>query len=243
MQSLEELLRVTLPASFATRYSRSAVDAENREALSNTSVRPTDRRISGSISLDLPGNRLGLNIVAYRSGGSWLPFVPATLIVFLTLLATATLLQLRRHARGRAETEEQLRAAYAFRQAMSQSLVTGLRAVDLEGRITFVNTAFCRMTGFAESELIGVAPPYPYWPPDEFDQLRKNIDQAPAPAFEMRIMRKNGIEAMRDTPFKRRHLEISARQIDARWLQAAPRLDGGTLLSFTVPIEEKEGDE
>ena len=197
MQSLEGLLRVTLPASFTTRYSLSVVDAENREVFSNTSVRPTDRRISGSISLDLPGNRHGLNIVAYRGGGSWLPFVPAALIVFLTLFATATLLQLRRHARGRAETEEQLRAAYAFRQAMSQSLVTGLRAIDIEGRITFVNAAFCRMTGFAESELIGVAPPYPYWPPEEFDQLQKNIEQAlagqaPAAGFEMRIMRKNG---------------------------------------------------
>ncbi len=197
LQSLEGLLRVTLPASFTGRYSLSVVDAENREVFSNSSVRPTDRRISGSISLDLPSNRLGLNIVAYRGGGAWLPFVPAALIVFLTLLATATLLQLRRHARRRAETEEQLRAAYAFRQAMSQSLVTGLRAIDLEGRITFVNAAFCRMTGFAESELMGVAPPYPYWPPEEFDKLQSNIDQAlagqaPPSGFEMRIMRKNG---------------------------------------------------
>ena len=190
-------MRVTLPTSFTSRYSLSVVNAENREVFSNSSVRPTDRRISGAISLDLPGNRLGLNIVAYRGGGAWLPFVPAALIVFLTLIATATLLQLRRHASRRAETEEQLRAAYAFRQAMSQSLVTGLRAIDLDGRITFVNAAFCRMTGFEEAELVGVAPPYPYWPPEEFDQLQRNIDQAlagqaPPGGFEMRIMRKNG---------------------------------------------------
>ncbi len=53
------------------------------------------------------------------------------------------------------------------------------------------------MTGFEESELVGVAPPYPYWPPEEFDQLQRNIDQAlggqaPPGGFEMRIMRKNG---------------------------------------------------
>ncbi len=137
------------------------VDANNREVLNNSSVKPTDRRISGTISLDLPANRLGLKIVAYRGGGAWLPYLPAVLIVFLTLIASATLFQLRRHAHRRAETEEQLRAAYAFRQAMSQSLITGLRAIDLEGRITFVNAAFCRMTGFNESELVGVAPPYP----------------------------------------------------------------------------------
>ena len=197
MQSLETLLRVTLPASFTARYSLTVVDADNREVLNNSSVKPTDRRISGTISLDLPANRLGLKIVAYRGGGAWLPYLPAVLIVFLTLIASATLFQLRRHAQRRAEAEEQLRAAYAFRQAMSQSLVTGLRAIDLEGRITFVNAAFCRMTGFNESELVGVAPPYPYWPQEEFDRLANNIEtalagRAPTNGFEMRIMRKNG---------------------------------------------------
>ena len=197
MQSLDTLLRVTLPATFTTRYSLTVVDADNRELLSNSSIKPTDRRIAGAISLDLPSNRLELNIVAYRGGGAWLPYLPAALIVVLTLIATATLFQLRRHARRRAVTEEQLRAAYAFRQAMSNSLVTGLRAIDLEGRITFVNAAFCRMTGFDEAELVGVAPPYPYWPPEEFAPLQNNIDtalagRAPANGFEMRIMRKSG---------------------------------------------------
>ena len=197
IQSLETLLRVTLPVAFTARYSLSVVDANGKEVFSNTSVKPTDRQISGTISLDLPNNRLGLNIVAYRGGGAWLPFLPAGLIIFLTLIATATLVQLRRHAHHRAETEEQLRAAYAFRHAMSQSLITGLRAIDLKGRITFVNAAFCRMTGFDESELVGVAPPYPYWPAEEFSKLQHNIDQAlagqaPAAGFEMRIMRKKG---------------------------------------------------
>jgi len=197
LQSLEGLLRATLPTIFTTRYSLSVVDAEGHEVYGNSSIKPTDRQISGSISLDLPGNRLGLNIVAYRGGGAWLSFVPAVLIVMLTLIAAGTLVQLRRHAQGRAATEEKLRDAYAFRQAMSQSMVTGLRAIDLSGRITFVNAAFCRMTGFEEDELVGIAPPYPYWPPEEFAKLQHNIDtalagRAPASGFEMRIMRKSG---------------------------------------------------
>ncbi|HLO64450.1 MAG TPA: PAS domain S-box protein, partial [Azonexus sp.] len=191
------LLRATLPAVFTARYSLTVVSADNRAVFSNSSIKPTDRQLSGVINLELPNNRLGLNIVAYRSGGPWLPFVPAALIITLTLIATVTLIQLRRHARHRAATEEELRAAYAFRQAMSNSMVTGLRAIDLEGRITFVNAAFCRMTGFEESELVGVKPPYPYWPPEEFAKLQYNIDtalagKAPASGFEMRIMRKNG---------------------------------------------------
>lgn len=197
IQSLETLLRVTLPGTFTTRYSLTVVDANDRQVLANSSIQPTDRRLSGTISLDLPNNRLGLNIVAYRGGGAWLPFVPVLLILALTVIVAVTLVQLRRHAQRRAETEEQLRAAYAFRQAMSNSLITGMRAIDLEGRITFVNAAFCRMTGFEESELVGIKPPYPYWPPEEFEQLQYNIDtalagQAPASGFEMRIMRKSG---------------------------------------------------
>ena len=197
LQSLETLLRATLPTVFTTRYSLTVVDADNRELFTNSSVKPTERQLSGTISLDLPNNRLGLNIVAYRLGGAWLPFVPAALITILTLIATITLIQLRRHAKHRAATEEELRAAYAFRQAMSQSLITGLRAIDLDGRITFVNSAFCRMTGFDENELIGIKPPYPYWPAEEFDRLKHNIDtalagKAPASGFEMRIMRKSG---------------------------------------------------
>ena len=195
--SLDNLLRTTLPTWFSAKYNLTLVDANQRELLSNASAKPTDREISGTIAVDLLDNRLGLHVVAYRTGGAWVRYLPAGLIVTLTLLAAGTLIQLRRHASRRAETEEQLRRAYAFRQAMSQSMITGLRAIDMDGRITFVNAAFCRMTGFSEEELVGVAPPYPYWPPEEFAQLDRNIKQAlagqsPPGGFEMRIMRKNG---------------------------------------------------
>ena len=42
-----------------------------------------------------------------------------------------------------------------FRRAMENSMLTGMRAMDMEGRITYVNPAFCAMTGFTEAELIG----------------------------------------------------------------------------------------
>ena len=38
---------------------------------------------------------------------------------------------------------------HAFRKAMEDSLTVGMRARDLEGRITYVNPAFCEMTGFS----------------------------------------------------------------------------------------------
>ena len=42
-----------------------------------------------------------------------------------------------------------------FRRAMENSMLTGMRAMDMETRITYVNPAFCAMTGFSEADLIG----------------------------------------------------------------------------------------
>lgn len=97
----------------------------------------------------------------------------------------------------RREDEEKLKSAYAFRRAMGESLVTGLRAIDLEGRIIFVNPAFCRMIGWSEQELVGMRPPFPYWPPEGADKLRHDLEQtlagqAPPGGYEMRIMRRDG---------------------------------------------------
>ncbi len=97
----------------------------------------------------------------------------------------------------RREDEEKLKSAYAFRKAMGESLVTGLRATDLEGRIIFVNPAFCRMIGWSEQELLGRRPPFPYWPPEGAAQLRRDLEQtlagqAPPGGYEMRIMRRDG---------------------------------------------------
>ena len=98
---------------------------------------------------------------------------------------------------GRKATEDALRAESAFRKAMEDSVITGLRAIDLSGRIIYANTAFCRMLGFEESELIGAEPPFPYWPEEQREVCERNLSltlsgQAPRSGFEMRIRRKNG---------------------------------------------------
>ena len=98
---------------------------------------------------------------------------------------------------GRKAGEDALRAESTFRKAMEESVLTGMRAIDLEGRITYVNAAFCRMVGFEQDELIGAMRPFPYWPPEELATCSENLDltllgRAPPAGFEMRIRRKNG---------------------------------------------------
>lgn len=97
----------------------------------------------------------------------------------------------------RKQAEQALRAEYAFRKAMEESVVNGLRAINMDGRIIYVNPAFCRMVGWSEEELIGVTPPFPYWAPEHLEQSQRNIEltlagQAPAAGFETLLMRKDG---------------------------------------------------
>jgi two-component system sensor histidine kinase DctS len=72
-------------------------------------------------------------------------------------------------ARVRERTQE-LQNAHAFRKAMEDSLLVGMRARDLEGRIIYVNPALCEMCGYSAEELVGRKPPYPYWHPDDMEQ-------------------------------------------------------------------------
>jgi len=93
----------------------------------------------------------------------------------------------------------ELDQAHAFRKAMEDSLLVGMRARDLEGHIIYVNPALCTMTGYRADELLGRLPPYPYWHPDDVDQHWQNNEatmsgQAALSGFESRIRHRDGHE-------------------------------------------------
>ena len=93
--------------------------------------------------------------------------------------------------------ETALAAETAFRRAMDDSMLTGMRAFDMEGRITYVNRAFCQMLSFQESELVGRRAPFPYWPADhgpneEFLRLAL-AGEAPPGGFKTKVRRKDGV--------------------------------------------------
>jgi PAS domain-containing protein len=72
---------------------------------------------------------------------------------------------------GACTGQQALVAETNFRRAMENSMLTGMRALDLQGRITYVNPAFCQMTGWSEAELVGRTAPFPYWPDTDHDIL------------------------------------------------------------------------
>ncbi len=154
--------------------------------------------------LDLPGVALQLRADSASGRPSLIPNVATALVLGLSLALFAVALLLARDGRRRAQAERALAEALAFRNAMEDSLPTGLRARDLEGAVTYANPAFCAMVGFTQEELRGAGPQAapPYWPP-EFSQeyqrrqrLRlggqgRNAGEAHA-GYETVFMRKNG---------------------------------------------------
>jgi two-component system sensor histidine kinase DctS len=111
--------------------------------------------------LDLPGHNMVLRMDSWLGAPALFPNVLTALVMAMALALVIVLTMLARDMRRRQRVELDLAEALAFRKAMEDSLVTGLRARDNQGRITYVNPAFCEMVGFEAKDLIGKGIPAP----------------------------------------------------------------------------------
>ncbi|SFB97853.1 multi-sensor signal transduction histidine kinase [Polaromonas sp. OV174] len=204
--SIDGLLRFGVPTEVTAKYAVALVDDHN-VVLAGNLPPPRNRAArllpwtEGAAKYEIPvspvGNGLLIRAEGYRaslgvvgSGFFWLVSALSALTVWM-LLGTW------RHTRRRVQAQQALISETNFRRAMENSMLTGMRALDLQGRITYVNPAFCQMTGLSESELVGRTPPFPHWPEAELDTLMARLDdelngRTPPGGFEVRVKRKNG---------------------------------------------------
>ncbi len=197
--SLREIL-VSLVGPQLTRNQEVSFNEPDgtRLALHGTAQRGR-RTFTSQQLLDLAGNTLVLRMNSWRGAPDLFPNVLTALVTAMSIALVAVLAMLSKDTRRRVRVERDLAEALAFRKAMENSLVTGLRARDLQGRITYVNPAFCAMVGFTAEELVGKSGPAPYWPPElagEY-QTRQEVRLAghtmpPREGFESVFMRKDG---------------------------------------------------
>ena len=123
--------------------------------------------------------------------------LPLVLIAgFLGLMAITTYF-LRRQVRQISRAEGAWRTEAAWREAMEDSALVGLRARDAQGKILYVNRTFCDMVGLPAETLVGLLPPMPYWPPDSIDEVmvrnRRNLaGNAPRDGYEALWRHKDG---------------------------------------------------
>ncbi len=131
------------------------------------------RTLVANTLLDLPGHTLMLRLESPRAVYALFPNVLTAVVGVLSLALLAVLGLLAHDIRRRQQAEHELADALAFRKAMEDSLVTGLRARGMDGRVTYVNPAFCQMVGYSAEQLIGSGFPAPWWPPELVDEYQQ----------------------------------------------------------------------
>ena len=199
--SVEALLRHHVPDEVARRHLLSIVGEDSSALASTSTPRPAGTSSRALLAHDAPLtpalNGLVLRGEGWRTSVGLIGNTLFWMVVALAVLTLWMLIGTARHMRRRSQIQNALLQETQFRRAMENSMVTGMRALDLEGRITYVNAAFCQMSGFSESELVGRLPPYPYWPPDRIEENQRLLQQEmqgrnPAGGIEVRLIRKDG---------------------------------------------------
>jgi two-component system sensor histidine kinase DctS len=198
-----------------------------RLAALGTSRRTGTRVFTSQQLIDLPGNALMLRVDGWRAAPDLFPNVLTGLVTAISIALVSVLVLLARDTRRRLRAERDLADALAFRKAMEDSVITGLRARDLQGRITYVNPAFCEMVGFTPEELMAAGSAAsieaPYWPTElahEYQQRqvrRLAGGMPPREGFESVFMRKDGTRfpvLIFEAPL------INAQRVQTGWMSA-----------------------
>jgi diguanylate cyclase (GGDEF)-like protein/PAS domain S-box-containing protein len=87
-----------------------------------------------------------------------------------------------------------LRASNDHAAAILSGMGEGF-ALTRNSEIIAVNSALCDMLGMSEADIVGSRPPYPFWPPedhDEIEDLRRRVVAAGGSEFELTLMRADG---------------------------------------------------
>lgn len=164
--ALHEILGELVDKQLARGQSLSFTEADGTRLAISGAPMGGSRVFVARQLLDLPGKTLVLRLESRVGLPAFFPNVLTAMVTALALALFGVLFLLARDMKRRLKIEQDLGEALAFRKAMEDSVITGLRARDLAGRITYVNPAFCQMVGLPASQLLHHSFPSPYWPPE-----------------------------------------------------------------------------
>ncbi|MDO5691279.1 MAG: PAS domain S-box protein [Pseudomonadota bacterium] len=204
--SVDGLLRYGVPAEMLAKYAVALFDGDGQllagqripERRGLADRMPWAGKINEFESPVSPvGNGLVLRAQAWRTSQGVVGGTLFWLVAVLAAMTTWMLVANWRQSQRRLLTQQALMAETTFRRAMENSMLTGMRALDLYGRIIYVNPAFCQMTGWSEEDLLGQSEPFSYWPIEDHEELAARLydelgGEADPAGFQMRVKRKNG---------------------------------------------------
>ncbi len=179
LYSAQGLLDV-IPAELKSIY-RFTLLADNEKVIAISSDKNTPKRaLSNQTNLDMGvlSPNLTLRIDTYPPPTNLTFRMLIGVVLGLSAFVIWSLWSVLKQMQVRQKVEADLRSETNFRNAMENSTPVGIRAHDMEKNITYVNRAFCEMTGWRHEELIGLKPPFPFWPQDRLTQITDNWNRA-----------------------------------------------------------------
>ncbi|MFZ6643065.1 sensor histidine kinase [Undibacterium sp. TC4M20W] len=194
---MNAILEELVPWWFAQDNQITITDIDDR-ILAERSAGGSGKNVyTHSRAWELPSLTLVLRTNSIKTEPKLLSNLLVLSVILLSIGLIWSLLALWRDINRRLAAEGALRKQVTFRAAMENSLVTGLRARDMEGRLTYVNPAFCRMVGFPAEEIIGKVPPMPYWAPEAIEEYQQRFTQllagtVPSEGFETTYQHASG---------------------------------------------------
>jgi PAS domain S-box-containing protein len=197
LMSVDRMLVHLVPGQLTQKYRVMFVDDGDNAMASSSARAPQDDELTYITPIDPPGRGMSMRAYAYKAESRLVENMVMVIMVGLSGLIVWSLWTLWRHTRRRGAAERALLTETNFRRAMENSVITGMRAFDLSGRITYVNRAFCEMLGLTEAELLGKSAPYPYWPRERFVEQQKSLDlvlsgRSPPSGLQVEVQRADG---------------------------------------------------
>ena len=169
-----------IPGELKSLY-RFTLLTDNEKLLAISSDRDTPKRaFSNQTTLDMGvlSPNLILRIDTYPPPTNLTFRMLIGVVLGLCIFVIWSLWSVLKQMQVRQEAEANLRTETSFRIAMENSTPVGIRAHDMQKRITYVNRAFCEMTGWKSNELMGLSPPFPFWPDSRKDELVDKMNRA-----------------------------------------------------------------
>ena len=197
--SLQSMLAELVERSLKQTRELSFTEVDGTRLAIVAAQRRGTRAFTAQQLLSLPGVTLVLRMDGWHQPPSVYPNVLTALVTVMSIALVSVVVVLVRDNRRRLHAERELGEALALRKAMENAQITGLRVRDLQGRITYVNPAFCAMVGYDEQELLSSSSPAVYWPPDRFEEYLQHHAElaaqgtaAPREGYEAQFERKDG---------------------------------------------------
>lgn len=197
LYSARGIIKHMVPSDLLGLYRYTLLDDEGNELSSSNAKKPKGKYVSDYVTLDKPNNQLNIHISSYPPPTNLTYRTLLWLVIGLSGFVLWSLWSVWKQTRERYAVQVDLKNETNFRRAMEESMTIGMRAHDLNGTITYVNPAFCKMTGWSKKELIGKQAPFPFWPKELVPQLMKKMSTAlqggaPSSGIEAILQRKDG---------------------------------------------------